>query len=244
MAWVCWRHEKAPEAQEMTPNPHGPGNPVMHVSPPPGLPSSTLPLQSLSSISHASGLGLFVSKHIDIPLLHLSSPTPHTPMSPVSQGSPSVVTLSSTNPLQSSSLPLQISGTPHPEPLLLDAAELDDELSIPPLPLDDEPPLPPHGSSSSPPPLGDCSPMAHPEPGTINIPTKKPIVAHVKIRCSRIIALHPFNHSPRRIATTNAPRYPSLNAASRGEMGKMVLPDNLDAMYNETCCIKTLRFGR
>src|SRR5258706_393497 len=55
---LCW-HVSAPAEQCLTPAAHTPGRPVLHAVPPPGSPSSMLPLQLLSmpsQISVAPGL--------------------------------------------------------------------------------------------------------------------------------------------------------------------------------------------
>src|SRR6185436_1917217 len=96
----------APLTHELTPATHSPTS-VPHGPPPPGLPSSIMPLQLLSLLSQTSGAGSFV--HRTVPATQVFVAPRHSPAwfahaSPISGSGPS-----STFPSQSSSLSLQTS---------------------------------------------------------------------------------------------------------------------------------------
>ena len=57
VAVVFCVHTRLPPEQSYVPGPQTPAFPVLQLPPPPGLPSSTAPLQSLSRPSQISGLG-------------------------------------------------------------------------------------------------------------------------------------------------------------------------------------------
>src|SRR5262249_51385801 len=78
--------------------------------PPPGLPSSVCPLQSLSAPSHISGDGCTFWLHTIIPPELAIAPAAQTPGSPVLQPWPPPGSPSSVWPLQSLSTPSHISG--------------------------------------------------------------------------------------------------------------------------------------
>src|SRR5690606_9737708 len=102
--WVCW-HTIEPPVQAVVPAPPMPARPDVQAPPPPGLPSSVWPLQSLSTLSQASAEGAVVGVHIIPPPEHDIVPSAHTPGMPVLHAPPPS-TPSSTLPLQSSSTPL------------------------------------------------------------------------------------------------------------------------------------------
>src|SRR4051812_10522901 len=54
---TLWLHFTAPPWQAVTPAEHTPCSPVLQATPPPGLPLSTTPLQSLSMLSQSSAVG-------------------------------------------------------------------------------------------------------------------------------------------------------------------------------------------
>src|SRR5207302_761113 len=103
-------HATAPFAHCVTPGPHGPGLPVLHATPPPGLFSSTAPLQSLSLPSHTSAPGARFSVQSTWPFAHGVVPAPQAPLMPVLHAKPPPGLFSSTTPLQLLSLPSQSSG--------------------------------------------------------------------------------------------------------------------------------------
>src|SRR5439155_1192956 len=80
--------------------------------------SSTRPLQSSSTPLQVSGVGPVEPLQTLVPFWHMMVPAAHAPWQPagvppgqlVPQATPTSVSLSSTMPLQSSSMPLQISG--------------------------------------------------------------------------------------------------------------------------------------
>src|SRR5436853_272287 len=83
--------------------------PVLHISPPPGLPSSALPLQLSSRPLHASVVGCWFWLQTIPPLWQSVVPAPHTPSLPVLHAWPPPGLPLSTAPLQSSSRPLHTS---------------------------------------------------------------------------------------------------------------------------------------
>src|SRR5262249_45184305 len=87
-----------------TPGPQIPARPVSHLAPPPGSPSSMIPLQS-SSLPLQTSTVEPSATHDSFPALQRITPAPQVP----SQGSPPPGSPSSTSPLQSSSSPLQTS---------------------------------------------------------------------------------------------------------------------------------------
>src|SRR4051812_45551498 len=89
-----------------TPATHSPMS-VPHFAPPPGSPSSVSPLQSLSLLSHSSGIGFLL--HVNAPLTHCLIAPEHSPVWFVQGSPPSATVPSSIEPLQSLSLPSQIS---------------------------------------------------------------------------------------------------------------------------------------
>src|SRR4051794_28265594 len=104
-----------PPEQVSVPTRHAPGSMVTHAAPPPGLLSSTRPLQLSSrplQVSDATG-GWFAA-HTIRPELQCSVPRADTPGMPVAPAEPPPGSPSSTMPLQSLSTPSQIS--PEAEP--------------------------------------------------------------------------------------------------------------------------------
>src|SRR6185436_8798530 len=91
-------HASVPPAQT-------PWLPVMHGPPPPGLPSSTRPLQSLSLPSQDSGAEGFGTQTFGAPFLQNGTTFKHSPTPHAVLPSPSSTWL-----LQSSSTPLHVSG--------------------------------------------------------------------------------------------------------------------------------------
>src|SRR5262245_36545123 len=118
----------------------------MHCRPPPGLPSSTLPSQLLSSPSHTSGITGPGTHWID-PLMQCCVPFLHSPSPGATHIAPPPGSPSSTMLLQLSSRPLQISGfklqlglPPAPEVLVVMPPWPVPPCPLPPAPL---PPAPP-----------------------------------------------------------------------------------------------------
>src|SRR5439155_1184654 len=88
---------------------HTPWLPVLQAAPPPGLPSSTTPLQLLSLPSQISAIGSASWMQTMAPLVHAVLPAAHTPWMPVLQATLPPGLLSSVLPLQLLSLPSHVS---------------------------------------------------------------------------------------------------------------------------------------
>jgi hypothetical protein len=99
----------APEEQVVVPAAHAPGWPVVHAEPLPGLPSSTVPSQSLSAPSQTSADAFWFDVHCRLPAVQVSEPAVHAPSNPVLHGAPPPGFPSSTAPSQSLSTPSQAS---------------------------------------------------------------------------------------------------------------------------------------
>ncbi len=107
---MLWLQAMLPFWHAVMPAAHTPGLPVLQFCPPPGLPSSTCPLQLLSRPSHVSAEGGSTSLQTIDPLVHAVMPAEQTPALPVSQATSPPGSPSSTAPLQLLSMPSQISG--------------------------------------------------------------------------------------------------------------------------------------
>src|SRR5439155_978974 len=94
-------HAIAPPMHAVVPAAQTPGRPVLHEAPPPGLPSSVLPLQLLSRPSQTSGLGATLRLQITAPAVHAVVPAAQTPSWPVLHAAPPPGLPLSTVPLQS-----------------------------------------------------------------------------------------------------------------------------------------------
>jgi hypothetical protein len=103
-------HTIAPDVHAVVPGAHRPSIPVLQLIPPPGLPSSMPPLQSLSSPSQTSGEGFTLRLHAIDPAAHAVVPALQTPDMPVEQLVPPPGFPLSTTPSQSLSTPSQTSG--------------------------------------------------------------------------------------------------------------------------------------
>src|SRR5882724_7139843 len=104
----------APATHACVPAAQTPGWPVPHAAPPPGFPSSGLPLQLLSRPSQISADGFTFLRHWIAPPLQLDVPAAQTPVCPVAQATPPPGFPSSTTPSQSLSAPSQVSATGEP----------------------------------------------------------------------------------------------------------------------------------
>jgi hypothetical protein len=83
--------------------------PVVQPWPPPGLPLSTVPLQSSSRPLQISLAGFWLRTQLSAPEVHVVVPAEHTPSCPVTHAPPPPGLPLSTAPLQSSSRPLHVS---------------------------------------------------------------------------------------------------------------------------------------
>src|SRR5947199_283804 len=101
-----------PAKQAVVPAEHTPRLPVEQATLPPGLPSSTWPLQLLSRPSQTSALGWTCWLQTTAPAMQAVVPAAHTPRLPVEQATLPPGLPSSVWPLQLSSAPLQVSGAP------------------------------------------------------------------------------------------------------------------------------------
>jgi hypothetical protein len=108
---TSWLQTIAPPVHAVVPSEQAPSLPVLQASPPPGLPLSTTPLQSLSSPSHASAVGLALRLQTTAPAVHAVVPAAQTPSCPVEHATPPPGLPLSTTPSQSSSTPLHVSAT-------------------------------------------------------------------------------------------------------------------------------------
>ncbi len=104
-----WLQTTAPLTQAVVPAAQAPSLSVVQARPPPGLPSSTAPLQSLSLPSQVSALGCTFWLQTMPPFEHAVVPAEQTPSLPVLQAWPPPGFPSSAMPLQSLSLPSQVS---------------------------------------------------------------------------------------------------------------------------------------
>jgi hypothetical protein len=122
-----------------------PSRPVWHCTPPPGLPSSTLPSQLSSRPLHVSGAGL-AATHCTLPFTQWVVPFLHSPNACATQETPPPGSPSSICLLQLSSRPLQTSGwfaQPPPSEASAPASEAaSTPASTGPPPLPPAPPLP------------------------------------------------------------------------------------------------------
>ncbi len=98
-----------PLLQAVVPAAQTPGLPVLQVRPPPGLPLSTTPSQSLSRPSQISADGCTFWLQTIPPLLQAVVPAAQTPSLPVLQAWPPPGLPLSTTPSQSLSRPSQVS---------------------------------------------------------------------------------------------------------------------------------------
>src|SRR4029077_13932786 len=98
MGCTFWLQVMAPPVHAVVPAAHTPSFPVLHGIAPPGLPSSTAPLQSLSLPSQISTMGCTFWLQVMSPLVHAVVPAAHTPSFPVLQAVPPPGLPSSTTP--------------------------------------------------------------------------------------------------------------------------------------------------
>ncbi len=106
---VFWLHLISPFWQAVVPAAHAPSRPVLQPTPPPGLPSSTCPLQLSSRLLHDSFEGCTFCTQMTCAFWQEVVPGPQTPWLPVMQAMPPPGLPSSTKPLQLSSRPLHVS---------------------------------------------------------------------------------------------------------------------------------------
>src|SRR4051812_26888223 len=102
--WL-WLHTRPPAEQAVTPLAQTPSRPVWQATPPPGLPSSTAPLQSLSTPSQLSAEGDWVWLQTRAPAEQAVTPAEQAPGLPVWQPTPAPGLPLSTAPSQSLSTP-------------------------------------------------------------------------------------------------------------------------------------------
>ena len=88
MGSVSWLQTTLPAEQAVVPEEHKPGSPVLQNTPPPGLPLSTAPSQSLSRPSHVSAEAGVFWLQTTLPSEQALVPKVHTPGSPVLQEFP------------------------------------------------------------------------------------------------------------------------------------------------------------
>src|SRR5262245_51242706 len=100
---------RPPPLHVVVPAAQVPRRPVLHAAPPPGLPSSVTPSQSLSTPSHSSVEGDAFCTHTSEPFWQDSVPKEHTPGRPVLHVVPPPGLPLSTTPSQSSSALLHVS---------------------------------------------------------------------------------------------------------------------------------------
>src|SRR5262245_36127473 len=81
-------HTMLPPEHAVVPAAHTPCWPVEHARPPPGLPSSTWPLQLLSRLSQTSDVGPWLRLHTIEPPEHAVVPAAHWPSWPVEHARP------------------------------------------------------------------------------------------------------------------------------------------------------------
>src|SRR5581483_11685775 len=84
-AWAFWLQRIAPLVQLVVPAAQTPVLPVLQASPPPGLPSSTVPLQLSSSPLHTSAVACTFWLQAMAPAVQAVVPAAHTPGLPVEQ---------------------------------------------------------------------------------------------------------------------------------------------------------------
>src|SRR4051812_10906361 len=95
---TSWWQVTAPPAQGVVPAAQAPRLPVLQATPPPGLPSSTTPSQSLSTPSQTSVVGRVVCTQWREPPVQAETPIEQAPWRPVLQAAPPPGLASSTWP--------------------------------------------------------------------------------------------------------------------------------------------------